>query len=141
MNADGCVLMEGDLVLLASDGLETLPEAALEEAIRAGGNDAEAIVHALLDGVTTADKPGQDNTTVLVYRVGRENNSLFGTLPDTEESSQTAGSEQECQLVSSDAGQSASARKSRGKRRGLFTKLVRVLSRGTIGGEKRRQSP
>ena len=71
MNADGYVLEDGDVVMLASDGMETLSEAALVEAIRTGGSDAEAIVRALLDSVSVAGKAEQDNTTVLVYRVGR----------------------------------------------------------------------
>ena len=141
MNADGFELENGDLVLLASDGLETLPEAALEQAIRAGGNDAGAIVRALLDGVRAAGKPRQDNATALVYRVGRENDSLFGTIPSTEESSQTSGFEQERQPESPDEEQPETAGKGRAKWFGLFATIVRVLSRGAIGGEKRRRLP
>lgn len=70
MNADGCMLEDGDRVLLASDGLETLSTAALVETIEEGGNDAETIVQALLDGVAAVGRPGQDNATVVVYLVG-----------------------------------------------------------------------
>ena len=70
MNADGFGLEQGDLVVLASDGLETLPDEALAEVIMAGASDAEGVVQALLDAVAGAGRPGQDNTTVLVYRVG-----------------------------------------------------------------------
>lgn len=84
MNADGYALEKGDLVLLASDGLETLSAAAMVEAIRAGGDDAQAIAGALLDGVSAAGKPGQDNATVLVYRVGRGDDALPGTMPGSD---------------------------------------------------------
>lgn len=80
MNADGFGLEIGDLVVLASDGLETLSEAVLAEVIEAGADDAQGIVDALLDAVAKAGRPGQDNTTVLVYRVGDGTGSLHGTL-------------------------------------------------------------
>ena len=76
MNAEGFGLERGDLVVLASDGLETLPDEALAEIIQAGEDDAERIVEALLDAVARAGRPGQDNTTVLVYRVGDGADSL-----------------------------------------------------------------
>ena len=80
MNADGFGLEIGDLVVLASDGLETLSEAVLAEVIEAGADDAQGIVDALLDAVAKAGRPGQDNTTVLVYRVGDGTGSLHGRL-------------------------------------------------------------
>ena len=78
MNADGFALERGDLVVLASDGLETLPDEALAEVIEAGRRDAQGIVEALLDAIAGVGRPGQDNTTVLVYRVGDETDSLHG---------------------------------------------------------------
>ena len=80
MNADGFGLEGGDLVVLASDGLETLPDEMLAEVIKAGADDAQGIVEALLDAVAKAGRPGQDNTTALVYRVGDGTDSLHGTL-------------------------------------------------------------
>ena len=80
LNADGFALDRGDLVVLASDGLETLPDEALAEVIMAGANDAQGIVETLLDGITRAGRPGQDNTTALVYRVGGGADSLHATM-------------------------------------------------------------
>ena len=99
MNADGYALEDGDRVLLASDGLETLSGPALVEAIDAGGNDTEAMVSALLDAVATVGRPGQDNATVVVCRVG----------PADTEQPETAG-------------------KAPGKRNGLLVKVMDVLS-------------
>ena len=84
IGAEGYPLEAGDLVLLASDGVETLSEAALTGAIRSGGNDAQEVVRALLDGVSALGAPGQDNTTVLVYRVGQGTDSLYGALAESE---------------------------------------------------------
>ena len=67
-------------MVLASDGLETLPDEALAEVIKAGAGDAEGIVQALLDAIASAGRPGQDNTTVLVYRVGDGADSLHAAL-------------------------------------------------------------
>lgn len=69
MAAEGCPLAAGDVVLLASDGIETLSEAALTETLQAHADDAGALTRALLDGVTAAGVPRQDNTTVLACRV------------------------------------------------------------------------
>ena len=80
MNADGFGLEGGDLVVLASDGLETLPDGMLAEVIAAGADDAQGTVEALLDAIAKAERPGQDNTTVLVYRVGDGTDSLHRTL-------------------------------------------------------------
>ena len=92
MNADGFGLEGGDLVVLASDGLETLSEAALAEVIEAGADDAQGIVEALLDAVTKAERPGQDNTTALVYRVGDGIGSLHETLAGVNAADTEAGS-------------------------------------------------
>ena len=79
-SADGYALERGDTVLLASDGMETLSDEVLAETVRAGGNDAEAIVAALLDAVSVGGKPGrQDNATVIVYCVGGGHDSPLET--------------------------------------------------------------
>ena len=95
MNAEGFGLERGDLVVLASDGLETLPDEALAEVIKAGADDAERIVEALLDAIAGAGRPGQDNTTVLVYRVGDGADSLHGALARSNEAGADADTVQE----------------------------------------------
>ena len=95
MNAEGFGLERGDLVVLASDGLETLPDEALAEVIKAGADDAERIVEALLDAVAGAGRPGQDNTTILVYRVGDGADSLHGALAGANEAGADADTVQE----------------------------------------------
>ena len=56
----------GDLLVLASDGLETLPD---EEICRSGGNPtAAAVVSDLLAAVEAAGARAQDNATAVVYR-------------------------------------------------------------------------
>lgn len=69
MAAEGYPLAAGDVILLASDGIETLSAAALTETLQAHADDAGALTQALLDGVEAAGVPRQDNTTVLAYRV------------------------------------------------------------------------
>ena len=95
MNAEGFGLERGDLVVLASDGLETLPDEALAEVIKAGADDAERIVEALLDAIAGAGRPGQDNTTILVYRVGDGADSLHGALAGANEAGADADTVQE----------------------------------------------
>ena len=57
----------GDRIVLASDGLETLPEEAILR-LCGGRRTSAAIVSDLLEAVAAADRPSQDNTTVIVYR-------------------------------------------------------------------------
>lgn len=68
MAAEGYPLVAGDVVLLASDGIETLSEETLTATLQAHADDAGALTRALLDGVAAAGVPQQDNTTVLAYR-------------------------------------------------------------------------
>ena len=82
--AEGYALEANDVVLLASDGLETLSEADLADLITQHGNDAQALVVSLLAAVTAAGADHQDNTTVLAYRVGDEQHSLSTTLAQME---------------------------------------------------------
>ena len=88
--AKGCPLRAGDVLLLASDGLETLPEERIASLVAEHPDDARAIVRALLDAVTAADTPGQDNTTVVAYRAGDDRDSLSATWAQME--APTAGS-------------------------------------------------
>ena len=82
--AAGRPLRAGDVVLLASDGLETLPEDRIAALVADRRGDARAIVRALLDAVTAAAKPGQDNTTVVAYRAGDDLDSLSATWAQME---------------------------------------------------------
>ncbi|WP_444455719.1 protein phosphatase 2C domain-containing protein [Rhodobacter capsulatus] len=59
-------LKEGDLLILASDGLDTLSSEQLERMLRgAYGTTPEDITRLLLDAVRACRKPRQDNTTVV----------------------------------------------------------------------------
>lgn len=78
MNADGFALEEGDILLLASDGLETIPHELLVRRLGklrhcSGG----AIAQSLLNTVENLRKPQQDNTTVLCIKI----QSLTGGSP------------------------------------------------------------
>jgi PPM family protein phosphatase len=62
-------LRAGDIILAASDGLETLAASTLSAQLEHGaGRSAEEIVGALLAAVSVADDPKQDNVTVAVIR-------------------------------------------------------------------------
>lgn len=66
----GLGLETGDVLLLASDGLETLGPALLASLLSShAGTSAERIGRVLLDEVQDAGLSNQDNTTVLVVRV------------------------------------------------------------------------
>jgi serine/threonine protein phosphatase PrpC len=63
-------LQGGDLVILASDGLNTIERRTIETLVaKANGASAQAIADDLIDAVRRAAKSGQDNTTVVVGRV------------------------------------------------------------------------
>ncbi|MGD9802987.1 MAG: PP2C family serine/threonine-protein phosphatase [Hyphomicrobiaceae bacterium] len=63
-------LAPGDIVVIASDGLHTLePEAVRDIIASHASNGAAAIADALIQGVTDANEPHQDNTTVVVVIV------------------------------------------------------------------------
>ena len=82
--AEGYTLEADDIVLMASDGLETLSEAEIAGLITEHGDDAHMLGRALLDAVSVAAALGQDNTTVIVYRVGQEGRCLMATLAEME---------------------------------------------------------
>jgi len=63
-------LEPGDVVILASDGIQTLPQAAILEAVQqCAAPGPEAIAEALIAAVAAAGEPYQDNTTVVVVTV------------------------------------------------------------------------
>lgn len=62
-------LEEGDYVILASDGLQTLEQSEIERIVTAYGNDgAEAVAAALIRAIEAIRDPHQDNATVVVVR-------------------------------------------------------------------------
>lgn len=74
--AEPLQLQADDLVILASDGLESLTPIEIVEAIQTTGadeNDVAALVDHLLTAVADLDRPGQDNATVILSRVTDEN--------------------------------------------------------------------
>ncbi len=81
---NGYPLEVGDVVLLASDGLETLTETEIAALLTQHGTDAQALVRALLEAVAEAGTAHQDNTTVLAYRVGDDRHCLHITLGQME---------------------------------------------------------
>ena len=66
-NKQPFALQPEDRLLLASDGIEALGAAAIAN-LAASRADPAASVSALLDAVEDLKRPGQDNTTVVVYR-------------------------------------------------------------------------
>jgi PPM family protein phosphatase len=61
-------LEPGDIVVLASDGIHTLPEAEIGRLV-AGAAAADGAAEALLAAVAAAGDPHQDNTTVVVVHM------------------------------------------------------------------------
>ncbi len=57
-----------DVVILASDGIHSIPEAEIERAV-AGAETSDAAAEALLAAVAAVGDEHQDNTTVVVVRV------------------------------------------------------------------------
>ncbi|MEM7520013.1 MAG: protein phosphatase 2C domain-containing protein [Pseudomonadota bacterium] len=66
----GQALESGDIVLLASDGINVLSDRQIRKIMhRKRGQDSEAISAALLHAVTKRRAPDQDNTTVITLKV------------------------------------------------------------------------
>lgn len=63
------ILAPGDLILAASDGLNTLPESELVcQLTSCAGESAASCADALLQAVAACHHPRQDNTTVFILR-------------------------------------------------------------------------
>lgn len=77
-----------ETLILATDGIETLPDARIAEIV-AANSGADAIAHALVAAVDAVGKPRQDNTSVAVLRP----DGVDGT-PVTTPASPAAASEQ-----------------------------------------------
>ena len=68
-SAKPLVLIEGDLILAASDGLQTLNDEAIAKIIEeAGDADAAQTATQLLEAVLGAARPKQDNATVAILK-------------------------------------------------------------------------
>lgn len=68
----------GDVVILASDGIETLEQDEIErivQSLRAAG--PEAVKQALLDAVSARRRPRQDNTSIVVMMADRAPGSVI----------------------------------------------------------------
>ena len=77
--SDEHLLQEGDVLILASDGLLTLSESEIEAEIsNAPHRNAKDFAARLLQAVIAKNKPRQDNTTIMVIAPGK---SLFAGRP------------------------------------------------------------
>ena len=128
MHADGFPLERGDLVLLASDGLETLSEEGITDVIRAGAGDTGEIVNALLDAVALAGVRGQDNTTALAYRVGQGQESLHGALAGISADDPGAAFEQQVKPSRTCEVRPQREEKVPEKRPGVFARIMQAFS-------------
>lgn len=64
-------LLEGDIVLAASDGLQTLTDTAIADVLRQHADaDAATIAAQLVQAVLAAGAPKQDNTTAAIVKPG-----------------------------------------------------------------------
>ncbi len=61
-------LHPGDVIIAASDGIETCSLDEIVDIVTAGRPSAPDIVQAVLEYVSVTDRPGQDNASLVVYR-------------------------------------------------------------------------
>ena len=61
-------LNPGDILIAASDGIETCSQDELVQIVTAGRPSAPDIVEAVLESVVETDRLGQDNASLVVYR-------------------------------------------------------------------------
>ena len=67
-------LADGDMVVLASDGLQVVPQAELAAILAlAEGSPSRDIATALMEAVAECEDPEQDNTSVVVIKVEKGN--------------------------------------------------------------------
>ena len=70
-------LIEGDILLIASDGLQTLDHAQIESTVHRLRNQSSSdIVAQFLRDLKLADDPDQDNASVIAIRVLSENSAI-----------------------------------------------------------------
>ena len=85
---EALALEAGDRVILASDGLDTLPPEKILE-ICSEADTAKACVEDLLQGVTDAGAPRQDNTTVICIDVSEKTEAAPPAEPEPEPESES----------------------------------------------------
>jgi serine/threonine protein phosphatase PrpC len=69
VDSSAYTLAPDDLLILASDGVETLTMAEVAESIEHAEDDCpQRIARAIIEQVAARKFPRQDNTTLLVYR-------------------------------------------------------------------------
>ncbi len=91
VDANSIRLEAGDLVLLASDGLESLTDAQIEEVLRKSEkSEIAAAISNLLGAVETMNRPKQDNTTVVVHRLGLSRSAMTPATSWSEDPSAAA---------------------------------------------------
>lgn len=72
-------LINGDCLMLASDGLLTLPEPRLAEELHKSGKvQPKAIADAILQAVVDAGLPNQDNCTLVIAAPGKKSRFRLG---------------------------------------------------------------
>lgn len=82
LSEKGHALRPGDVILLASDGLDTLTPEALAKALEAGrGQPLDRAAAGLLQAVEAANRPRQDNSSVLMLRLPEGPAAPAGTPP------------------------------------------------------------
>ena len=75
-------LQEGDLILAATDGLQTIPDAEIEQLLaKAPAGQAAWVAESLLQTVKKCKKPKQDNATVTVIRFATKSLSAKTASP------------------------------------------------------------
>jgi serine/threonine protein phosphatase PrpC len=76
IDLNATALEPGDLILLASDGLETLSDKQIQKILTADPKaDVRSLTSDLLNAVDAKAKPKQDNSTVVIYRHVTEGHS------------------------------------------------------------------
>lgn len=58
-------LSAGEVLLLASDGIDTLSHTRITEAVIGSAGRAKDICHNLIEAISEVNKPGQDNTSII----------------------------------------------------------------------------
>ena len=88
-------MQRDDILVLASDGLQTLPDAQIVQLIKSHDKDAGNLAQSLTDAVLAAGSDTQDNITVAVIKATEflQNPGIIDTGPETDP--KTGGSEME----------------------------------------------
>jgi serine/threonine protein phosphatase PrpC len=78
-------MQEGDTLLLASDGVETLTDVYIQQFVSTAGLSAEALTHNMLEAIEGAGRPRQDNATLIALRLNADTSDPISVKPETEE--------------------------------------------------------